>query len=113
MDTKRPAHRPKPRFWSPTVTTVVRQVNAFLRGWAGHFCYGNSAFVFDKMQTYAVHRLAIFVVHRHKRSRAWGWRVGAYASPDPLGLFNLDGTVLAPRPNLPWRLPSAGGERCR
>jgi RNA-directed DNA polymerase len=95
------------------VEIVVRQVNAFLRGRAGYFRYGNSAHMFDKMQTYAVHRLAIFVANRHKRSRAWGWRVVAYASPDHFGLLNLDGTVLAPRPNRPWRSPNAGGERRR
>ncbi|WP_239375084.1 group II intron maturase-specific domain-containing protein [Frankia sp. Cj5] len=95
------------------VDIVVREVNAFLRGWAGYFRYGNSARMFDKMQTYALHRLAIFVAHRHKRSRAWGWRVVAYASPDHFGLLNLDGTVRAPRPNRPWRSPNAGGERRR
>ncbi|WP_131771109.1 group II intron maturase-specific domain-containing protein [Candidatus Protofrankia californiensis] len=95
------------------VDTVIRQVNAFLRGWAGYFRYGNSAWMFDTMQTYALHRAAIFVANRHKRSRAWGWRVVAYASPDHFGLLNLAGTVLAPRPNRPWRSPNAGGERRR
>ncbi|WP_322768619.1 group II intron reverse transcriptase/maturase [Frankia sp. Cr1] len=95
------------------VDTVIRQVNAFLRGWAGYFRYGNSARMFDKMQTYALHRVAIFVANRHKRSRAWGWRIVAYASPDHFGLLNLGGTVLAPRPNRPWRSPNAGGERRR
>ena len=87
------------------VDVVVRQVNAFVRGWAGYFRYGNSAHVFDKIQTYTRARLAIFIGHRHKRSRAWGWRVVVYASPDQFGLINLDGAVIAPRPNRPWRSP--------
>ena len=36
------------------VEQVVGQVNAFLRGWAGYFRYGNSARMFDKIRTYAV-----------------------------------------------------------
>jgi group II intron reverse transcriptase/maturase len=92
------------------VDTIVTQVNAFLRGWVGYFRYGNSTRVFDKMQTYALHRLAIFIANRHKRRRAWGWRVVAYASPDHFGLLNLDGAVIAPRPNRPWRSPNTAGE---
>lgn len=72
--------------------------------------YGNSAHVFDKIQTYTRCRLAIFIGHRHKRSRAWGWRVVVYASPDQFGLINLDGLVIAPRPNRPWRSPNTAGE---
>jgi len=88
----------------------VTQVSAFLRGWVGYFRYGNSTLVFDEMQSYALHRLAIFIGNRHKRTRAWGWRVVAYASPDHFGLLDLDGAVIAPRPNRPWRSPNAAGE---
>ena len=92
------------------VDAIVRQVNTFVRGWVGYFRYGNSAHVFGKIQTYTRVRLAIFVGHRHKRSRAWGWRVVVYASPDQFGLINLDGAVIAPRPNRPWRSPNTAGE---
>ncbi len=92
------------------VDVIVRQVNTFVRGWAGYFRYGNSAHIFGKIQTYTRVRLAIFIGHRHKRSRAWGWRVVVYASPDQFGLINLDGAVIAPRPNRPWRSPNTAGE---
>jgi RNA-directed DNA polymerase len=92
------------------VEDVVQDVNSFLRGWVGYFRYGNSAHNFDKIQTYTRVRLAIFVGHRHKRSRAWGWRVVVYASPGQFGLINLDGAVIAPRPNRPWRSPNTAGE---
>ena len=51
---------------------VVREVNGFLRGWAGYFRYGNSARQFNKISTFAVARLALFLAKRHKRGRAWG-----------------------------------------
>jgi hypothetical protein len=31
------------------------------------------------------------------------WKAVAYQSPDRLGLINLNGTIVAPRPNRPWR----------
>jgi RNA-directed DNA polymerase len=65
--------------------------------------------MFDKIQTYTRVRLAIFIGHRHKRSRAWGWRVVVHASPDQFGLINLDGAVIAPRPNRPWWSPNTAG----
>src|SRR5664280_2181229 len=59
-------------------------------------------------------RLALFVAKRHKRSRAFGWWVVAFASPNRLGLIDLNGTVVAPRPFRDWRArPNAGGERRR
>ena len=33
------------------VERIVQDVNAFLRGWAGYFRYGNSAHSFDKIRT--------------------------------------------------------------
>jgi RNA-directed DNA polymerase len=36
---------------------------------------------------------------RHKRTRAYGWSILAFQSPDRLGLIVLAGTVLAPRPH--------------
>ena len=93
------------------VEQVVQEVNRFLRGWAGYFRYGNSTRQFDKIRSYAIGRLALFVAKRHKRSRRYGWGMVVHASPDFMGLINLNGTVVAPRPNRPWReKPNAGGE---
>ena len=86
------------------VEQIVQEVNAFLRGWAGFFCYGNSAHAFDKIRTYAVMRVALFLAKRHQRGRSWGF-AQVYRSPDSLGLISLNGTVVAPRPNRPWRAP--------
>ncbi|MFQ5948866.1 MAG: group II intron reverse transcriptase/maturase [Acidimicrobiia bacterium] len=96
------------------VERVVEDVNRFLGGWSAYFRFGNSARHFDKLNTYAVGRLALFVAKRHKRSRSYGWWVVAYASPDNLGLIDLNGSVIAPRPNWGWReKPNAVGERRR
>jgi RNA-directed DNA polymerase len=85
------------------VDDVVQDVNRFLRGWSGYFRYGNSARQFNKINHYALDRLARFVAKRHKRSRGYGWKAVAYQSPNRLGLINLNGTIVAPRPNRPWR----------
>jgi hypothetical protein len=92
------------------VEQVVAEVNLFLRGWTGYFRFGNSAWVFDKTRTYAVMRIALFVAKQHKRGRAWGF-AQMYRDPVQLGLVSLNGTVVAPRPNKPWRVKlNAGGE---
>ena len=58
--------------------------------------------------------LAVFVSKRHQRSRRWGTRKVACASPDNLGLITLCGTVIAPRPFRPWKVtPHADGEERR
>lgn len=85
------------------VDEVTGKVNVFLRGWAGYFRYGNSARHFDAISTYAAERLALFVAKRHKRSRNYGWSVFAFQSPDRLGLIDLNGIVVAPRPHRTWR----------
>jgi len=85
------------------VDDTVHELNAFLRGWAGYFRYGNSAHHFGAITDYAVHRLAGHVAKRHKRPRAYGWSVLAFQSPDRLGLIDLNGTVVAPRPHRSWR----------
>jgi hypothetical protein len=85
------------------VGDVVQDVNRFLRGWSGYFRYGNSDRSFDKINHYAVDRLARFVGKRHKRGWGYGMKVVAYQSPNRLGLINLNGTIVAPRPNRPWR----------
>jgi len=85
------------------VEQVVQDVNRFLRGWAAYFRYGNSARMFVKIRTYAVDRLALFVAKRHKQRRAYGWTMVVHQSPDLMGLINLNGSVVAPRPNRDWR----------
>ncbi|HZE15224.1 MAG TPA: group II intron maturase-specific domain-containing protein [Mycobacterium sp.] len=101
------------RLWLP-VEEVVTDLNGFLRGWAGYFRYGHSTACFGKIEQHARDRLALFIGKRHKRGRGFGWSVGAYKSKDFCGLLSLDGTVIAPRANKPWReKPNAGGERRR
>jgi group II intron reverse transcriptase/maturase len=85
------------------VEDIVQDLNGYLRGWAGYFRYGNSARHFNLIEHHAHNRLALFVAKRHQRSRAFGWRVVTYASPDRLGLISLAGTVVAPRPHRAWR----------
>jgi RNA-directed DNA polymerase len=86
------------------VEQVVQEINTFLRGWAGYFRYGNSAREFDKIRSYAVMRVALFIAKRHQRGRAWGF-ARVYRSGNELGLISLNGIVIAPRPNRPWRAP--------
>jgi RNA-directed DNA polymerase len=98
-----------------SVEWIVQDINQFLRGWAGYFKYGNSARHFGKIRDYAKMRLAIVIAKRHKRSRAFGVQVLVFQSHNQLGLIELMGTVVAPRPFKPWRRdrPNAGGERRR
>jgi group II intron reverse transcriptase/maturase len=96
------------------VEVIVADVNAVLRGWAAYFRFGNSARHFDKIRDHALERLALVIAKRHHRSRAYGWSVVAFQSPNQLGLIDLNGIVVAPRPGRDWRgRPNAGGERRR
>ena len=96
------------------VEVIVEDVNRVLRGWAAYFRYGNSARHFDKIREHALERLALVIAKRHHRSRAFGWSVVAFQSSNQLGLIDLNGIVVAPRPNRDWRgKPNAGGERRR
>lgn len=96
------------------VEEIVQDVNTFLRGWVEYFRYGNSARPFDKIDRYAVTRLSLFVAKRHRAPTRYGWKLVAYESSNRMGLINLNGRVIAPRPNRPWReKPNAGGERRR
>jgi RNA-directed DNA polymerase len=97
-----------------SVETVVQDINLFLRGWAAYFRYGHSTARFGKIRNHALERLAIFVGKQHKRGRRFGMAKVAYLSANQYGLINLNGTVVAPRANKPWReKPNAGGERRR
>ncbi|TRO55725.1 group II intron reverse transcriptase/maturase [Streptomyces sp. IB201691-2A2] len=96
------------------VKVIVEDVNAFLRGWAAYFRFGNSAHRFDQISSYARMRIGGFVAKKHRRSRKFGWSVVAFASTESLGLIALHGTVVAPRPFRDWRgRPNANGERRR
>jgi RNA-directed DNA polymerase len=90
------------------VEAVVQDVNCFLRGWAGYFCYGNSAHAFEKITFHAHTRMAGFVAKRRKRRTRYGWWLLSH-HPDQIGLISLNGTVVAPRPYRPWRQ----GAECR
>ena len=102
------------RFVGLPVEVIVARLNRVLRGWAAYFRYGNSARRFNKIRDYAVMRLAGFLAKKHRRTRAFGRWVIAFASSNYLGLIVLDGTVVAPRPFRAWRVaPNTGGERRR
>ena len=92
---------------------IVRDLNLFLRGWAGYFRYGNSARVLGQIRNYALQRLAIWLSKKGNRRRAWGWGLKqVLLSPNQLSLISLDGTVVAPRPLRNWR-GKGGTERRR
>ena len=84
------------------VEDVVQDVNRFLRGWSGYFRYGNSAAVFDKITYHALVRVGGFLAKRHKQRGRYGWWT-INRSPDRMGLINLNGTIVAPRPSQAWR----------
>ena len=86
------------------VEKVVRDVNDFVRGCAGYFRYGNSAESFDKISAYADERMCLFIGKRHQRGRRYGQAMLIH-SGNRLGLINLNGAVVAPRPNRAWRAP--------
>jgi RNA-directed DNA polymerase len=93
---------------------IAQDMNMFLRGWVAYFRYGHSARRLSKIRQYARMRLALFISHKHRRSRGFGWRVMLVSSPADLGLISLYGIVVAPRAGKPWReKPNAGGERRR
>ena len=81
------------------VEQIVREINVFLRGFAAYFRYGNSAIKLAQISRYAAERLALFIGKRHKRGRRHGWR-RLVASPSRIGLINLSGTTVAPRPRV-------------
>ncbi|MGP4029916.1 group II intron reverse transcriptase/maturase [Actinomadura sp. 3N407] len=87
-----------------SVEDIVRDVNMFLRGWAGYFRYGNSARVLGQIRNFAFMRLAIWLSKKGNRRRAWGWGIKQLLlSPNQMGLISLDGTVIPPRPFRDWR----------
>ena len=85
------------------VEQVVQELNWFLRGWGGYFRYGNSNRDFHRVMLHAQERLALFMAKRHKRGRSYARWLLAKGVPQRAGLLDLHGTVIAPRPNKPWR----------
>ena len=81
---------------------IVQDVNRFLRGWAGYFRYGNVAREFSKLRAYAGLRLMLWWGKRQRWRRRRQYR--PFPLADRLGLLTLDGWVVAPRPNRPWRV---------
>jgi len=55
------------------VEDIVKELNGFLRGWAGYFRYGNSARVLGQIRNYALRRVALLLSKTGKRRRAWDW----------------------------------------
>jgi group II intron reverse transcriptase/maturase len=84
------------------IEVIVHDLNQFMRGWSGYFRYGNSARQFTKIMLHAYRHLAGFVAKRHKQRKRYGYWVLAQ-TPDRFGLITLNGTIVAPRPNRPWR----------
>ena len=81
---------------------IVEEVNRFLRGWAGYFRYGNSGRPLGAVRLYAAHRLQLWWEKRHSRRRRL--RHSLVRTANRLGLLTLDGWVVAPRPQKPWRM---------
>jgi RNA-directed DNA polymerase len=84
------------------VEQVVGDLNRYLRGWAGYFRYGNSTVQFDQIIRHADRRLALLIAHRHQRAWWYGRKL-LNSRPDRYGLVSLNGIIVAPRPNRPWR----------
>lgn len=64
--------------------------------------YGNSTVLFDQIIKHADRRLALLLAHRDQRAWWYGRKL-LNSRPDRYGLISLNGTIVAPRPNRPWR----------
>ena len=100
LETRRPLHyvtlagsRPSPRLVDALLHIRHRCNKRDLTPVADPCC---------KIIRYADTRLALWVAKRHQQHRRYGWQTLA-ASPDRMGLISLNGTIVAPRPNRPWR----------
>jgi hypothetical protein len=91
------------RLWVP-VGDIVKELNRFLRGWAGYFRYGNSARGPRPDQELCPAEGRAAAVQEGQRRRSWAWGMKqVLLSPNHLGLISLDGAVVAPRPFRDWR----------
>ncbi|HZB29297.1 MAG TPA: group II intron maturase-specific domain-containing protein [Streptosporangiaceae bacterium] len=97
--------------WMP-VEDIVRDLNMFLRGWAGYFRYGNSARVLGQIRNFALMRLAIWLSKQGNRRRAWGWGIKqVLLSPNQLGLIASMEPSSRPDPSgIGVERPNADGE---
>ena len=78
---------------------VVANLNRFLIGWGGYFRYGNSTRQFDKIDRYALARVARFLGARHHRRRTLRQGRGLLFGRRPdLMPRRLSGTVRYYRP---------------
>jgi group II intron reverse transcriptase/maturase len=82
---------------------IVQELNLFLRGWSGYFRYGNSNQAFHRLMVHTRDRLSLLEAKRHKRGRPYARRLLAQGLHERVGLSDLHGTVVAPRPMKPWR----------
>jgi RNA-directed DNA polymerase len=87
---------------------VVERLNRFLRGWAEYFRYGVSARALSRIRAFAADRLARLLARQHGRRPGWGRAVLFYHCRDQLGLLDLRGVVIPPRPHVPWRVGAVG-----
>jgi RNA-directed DNA polymerase len=82
---------------------IVQELNLFLRGWSGYFRYGNSNQAFHRLMVHTRDRLSLLEAKRRKRGRSYARRLLAVGLHERVGLIDLHGTVVAPRPMKPWR----------
>jgi RNA-directed DNA polymerase len=71
----------------------VPALNRFLKGWGGHFRYGNSTLQFKRLDAFVFERVARFIARKHGSRN---WRRGSadlIESPTPLRLHRVAGTV--------------------
>lgn len=93
------------------VESTVKTINRFLAAWSEYFRYGNSSDHLAKLESYATWRLGTYLALRHGRRRRESWQAMDRYMPSQLSLVSLNGIVVAPRPNKPWRVkPNAYGK---
>jgi len=89
------------------VEQVVRDINVFLRGWAGSSVAATRPASLTRSGS--TRRCASPVLPEAAQTRpgrglAWGF-AQVYRSRDALGLIDLNGIIVAPKPNRAWRAP--------
>lgn len=82
------------------VRVLVPELNAVLRGWAGHFRSGNASRQFAQVEGYVHRRLARFECKRRLRTAPYRDPRYDYAWYQSLGIVPLVGTVRYPHPSL-------------
>ena len=76
------------------IEDVIASLNRFLIGWGGYFRYGNSSRQFDKIDRYAIDRVARLLAERHgRRRRLVHGRAILFALRSDLMPRRLSGTV--------------------